>query len=497
VYFNKNSDQKCANQTTNTMRTYFFLLLFLLICNSLYGIESNDQKHRVIVLTDIENEPDDAQSLVRFLTYANMWDIEGLVATTSIWQPNRIADWRIYEILEAYGEVYDNLIKHEPGYPTYETLINLVKKGGTKYGMNGVGEGEDSEGSEWIISVLKEPDPRPLWVLLWGGSNTLAQALWKIDHTMAPAERDRLVSKLRVYAISDQDNAAPWIRQQFPDLFYIVSPGFQEGNERGYRHATWIGISGERWYHFPSGADTTIVSNQWVIDNIHAYGGALGKEYPFTEYIMEGDTPSFLYLIDNGLGVPERPDYGSWGGRYELYTPHYRKFFHQPETRPIWTNIEDMVIVDGVAHISDQATIWRWREAFQNDFAARIQWAEKSYEDANHPPAAKLAHENVLTVRSGQMVQLDASPSSDPDGDQLNFHWFMYLEPGTWLLSRDMMAIPRNSFTLNIEGRNKPVASFIAPKVAKPEEIHIILEVTDTGTPALTRYQRVIVNVLP
>ncbi len=480
------------------MKTITFLLIIPWVITLPFTVfGQQEERLRVMVLTDIENEPDDAQSLVRFLTYANMWDIEGIVATTSTWQRDRIADWRIYEILEAYGEVYENLIQHEPGYPTKESLVNLVKQGGVKYGMTGVGAGEDSEGSEWIISTIKKEDERPLWVLLWGGSNTLAQALWKIDQTMPPAERDRLVSKLRVYAISDQDNAAPWIRETFPDLFYIVSPGFQEGNERGYRHGTWIGISGERWYHFPSGADTTIVGNQWVVENIHAYGGALGNEYPFTEYIMEGDSPSFLYLIDNGLGVPERPDYGSWGGRYELYTPHYRKFFHQPETRPIWTNIEDMVIVDGVAHISDQATIWRWRDAFQNDFATRIQWATKSYEDANHPPVAKLAHDNVLTVRSGETVQLDASPSSDPDGDDLNFHWFMYLEPGTWLLAWDMMTTPGRCFTLDMEGRHEPVASFTAPNVTRPEEIHIILEVTDTGTPPLTRYQRVIVNVLP
>jgi len=471
------------------------LALLLLLAKGVQPQTSD--KHRVMVLTDIENEPDDAQSLTRFLLYSNMWDIEGLVATTSTWQRDKVADWRIYEILEAYGKVYNNLIRHEPGYPASETLKSLVKKGGTKYGMEGVGKGEDSEGSEWLISAIKKPDPRPLWVLLWGGSNTLAQALWKIDQTMPLAERDYLISKLRVYAISDQDNAAPWIRQTFPNLFFIVSPGFQEGNERGYKHGTWTGISGERWYHFPSGADTTLVSNQWVAENIHAHGGPLGKEYPFTEYIMEGDTPSFLYLIENGLGVSERPDYGSWGGRYELYTPHTRKFFHQPETRPIWTNIEDMVIVDGVSYISDQATIWRWREKFQNDFAARIQWATKSYAEANHPPVAKLAHDNVLTIKSGQKVQLDATPSSDPDGDKLNFHWFMYLEAGTWLLERDMMTIPGRCFTLNIEGRNKPMASFTAPRVSRPEEMHIILEVTDNGTPALTRYQRVIVNVLP
>jgi hypothetical protein len=476
--------------------TYRYLILFIILLISFQAYTDSPERRRIVVLTDIENEPDDAQSLVRFLTYSNMWDVEGLVATTSIWQRDKVADWRIVEIVEAYGKVYKNLIKHEPGYPSKDYLLSIIKKGGTKYGLEGVGKGEDSEGSEWIISVLEKPDDRPVWVLLWGGSNTLAQALWKLRATRPPTEVDRLVSKIRVYAISDQDNAAPWIRENFPGLFFIVSPGFQERNSLGYRYATWIGISGERWYHFPSGADTSLVSNQWVTENIHKKGGVLGAEYPFTEYIMEGDSPSFLYLIENGLGVPERPDYGSWGGRYQLYVPPTRKFFHQPETRPIWTNIDDMVIVDGTAYISHQATIWRWREAFQNDFAARIQWAVKNYKEANHPPVPKLNHEEVLTVRSNEKVVLDASRSTDPDGDNLKFHWFMYLEPGTYLLNPASMN-PRGSFLLDIDGRNKPVASFTAPTVTKPEEMHIILEVTDDGQPNLTRYKRVIVNILP
>ena len=71
------------------------------------------EKPRVFVLTDIENEPDDAQSLVRFLTYSNQWDVEGLVATTSCWQRDKTAEWRIHEIVDAYGKVRANLERHE------------------------------------------------------------------------------------------------------------------------------------------------------------------------------------------------------------------------------------------------------------------------------------------------------------------------------------------------------------------------------------------------
>lgn len=480
------------------MKTFWIILIVLIAMQFTFDLTAQTiTKNRVVVLTDIENEPDDAQSLVRFLTYSNMWDVEGLIATTSVWQHDRIAPWRIQQILSAYEKVYQNLILHEPGYPEPNYLKSIVKEGSTKLGLHGVGKGEDSEGSDWIISILQKPDDRPVWFLLWGGSNTLAQALWKMKQTLPAKKLNHLVSKIRVYAIADQDNAGPWIRKTFPDLFYIVSPGYQEFNERGYRHGTWTGISGERHYHFPSGADTSIVGNDWVKNNIHEKGGALGNEYPFTEYIMEGDTPSFLYLIDNGLGVPERPDYGSWGGRYELYTPHYRKFFHQPETRPIWTNIEDMVIVGNISYISDQATIWRWREAFQNDFAARIQWAVRSYEEANHPPVVLLNHANQLTVKGNQEVLLDAGKSYDPDDDSLTFHWFLYHEPGSYLLEGEMMTERYRCFTLNIKDRDKPNASFTAPAVSEPKDMHLILEVTDSGSPRLTRYQRVIVTVMP
>lgn len=166
-------------------------------------------KPRVIVLTDIENEPDDAQSLVRSLTYVNQFEVEGIIATTSIWLRNQTAEWRIHEILEAYREVQPNLEKHETGYPTYNELKGKTKAGIPLYGMNGVGEGKDSEGSDWIIMNLKKDDPRPLWVLAWGGPNCLAQALWKLEQTESSEDLKQYIRKLRVYTISDQDDSGP------------------------------------------------------------------------------------------------------------------------------------------------------------------------------------------------------------------------------------------------------------------------------------------------
>lgn len=189
-----------------------FLAFVLGPCSSLIAAE----KPRVIVLTDIENEPDDAQSMVRFLVYSNQWDVEGLVATTSIHQRDKVAAWRIREIVQAYGKVRDNLEQHEQGFPTADDLLSVIREGRAAYGMTAVGPGMDSPGSERIIEPVDREDPRQVWVIVWGGPNCLAQALWKVRATRSKEALDRFVAKLRVYTISDQDDSGPWIRREFP-----------------------------------------------------------------------------------------------------------------------------------------------------------------------------------------------------------------------------------------------------------------------------------------
>ena len=467
------------------LRILFLSGLALFVC----GLAAAAEKPRIFVLTDIENEPDDAMSMVRFLVYANQWDVEGLAATTSVHQKNKVAAWRIREIVDAYAKVRDNLELHEAGFPSADALRAVIVDGRPDFGMAAVGKEMDSAASELLIETVDRKDSRPLWVPVWGGPNVLAQALWKVRATRSAKDLQRFVARLRVYTISDQDDSGAWIRKTFPDLFYIASPGVHAGG--AYHYSTWSGISGDKFHGRFAGTDFSIVDNPWLDEHIRSKG-PLGAQHPHTKFMMEGDTPSFLNLIGTGLSDPEHPDWGGWGGRYEFYTPRMRKWFLEPETRPFWSDAEDEVLgVDGNWHTSNQATIWRWRSAFQNDFAARMDWTIKPYAESNHPPVARLAHSERLTAKPGDRVTLSAEGSTDPDGNRLLYIWAYYPEAGT--LS---VATGRSGEPVTIENANARDASFVVPKnLLKSGTMHIILAVTDDGAPALTRYRRVIVTV--
>ena len=474
------------------MKTFILSMLVSITFYSLSG--QVYEKNRVIILTDIGADPDDTQSLVRLLLYSNEIDIKGLVATTSCWQKTTVNPESITRVIKAYSEVQPNLLRHDPDFPEAGNLFPPVKHGLPKYGMAGVGEGEDSDGSDWIIKVLEENDDRPLWISIWGGANTLAQALYKMKNTKTDKELKKLIAKLRVYTISDQDDSGIWIRNNFPDLFYIVSPGDDYGS------ATWNGINS-----YIQGINNNKISNCWLAENIQQGHGPLGTVYPDVAWGMEGDTPSFLSLILNGLNSPGHPEWGGWGGRYELYKPDFSSqkkggsgVPFEPETRAIWTHATDSytpyiqneygrtIKPDTVTFNDNKVTLWRWRDDFQNDFAARMDWCTKSYEEANHPPVIVLSNPENITVKSGQGFVLDAFNTSDPDGDSFSFLWFNYPEAGTY------------KKLIKIEGtENSHGAYIIVPEVEKEETAHFILRVTDKGEPPLSAYKRIIVTIKP
>jgi Protein of unknown function (DUF1593) len=447
------------------------------------------EKPRLIVLSDIGNEPDDQMSLVRLLLYSNEIDIEGLVATTSTWQRNKVSPEIMKRVITAYGKVQPNLLLHALGWPSETELSARIHAGVAGYGMAALEKAALSEGAKALIAAVDKRN-EPLWISIWGGSNTLAQALQHVKATRSTDALRDFTTKLRVTSISDQDDAGPWIRKAFPGLFYIVKPSSPDSGE--YASATWTGISGDEYYRTGQGADFSTVANEWLDANIRSKG-PLGKAYPKYMFIMEGDTPAFLNLIPNGLNAPEAPHWGGWGGRYIWRQPY-------GETHPIWTQGGDMFrrvssadTINGAT--SDQATIWRWRTAFQHDFAARMDWTVKPFKAANHPPVPVLVVKALVVGQNGTLksVELDASGSTDPDGNSLTYHWFHYAEAGVTpdgeLADVDVKAHgPRATVTLKAPCRKAWIDGLVPCK--GQGVAHIIVAVTDNGVPSLTRYRR-------
>lgn len=449
----------------------FILTVALLLSGSVYALEDADMvntKPVLIVTTDIGGgDVDDQQSMVRLLVYANEFDIKGIIPGSSMVGDGTTGEDDLYVCYESYEKVYPNLVKHDPSFPTKEYLYSVTKLGNPRYGKDYVGQGHDTDGSNHIINVvdqmLENNDPRPVNISAWGGTTDIAQALWKVSNTRTKEEAEAFFAKLRLNVIADQDSACQWIQQNYPQVFYIRDRNVSDGQKSVFRG---MYIDG----------DQSLTSLSWLNTYVNKNHGELGALYPTESWtganpnscIKEGDTPSWFYFLDNGLHYPEHPEYGGWGGRFKKSGTFY---VDATDTACGLTN--------------SRVTVARWRPDFQADFAARMDWCVSDYADANHAPVAKLNHANELTVAPGDTVKLDASLSSDPDGDSLTYKWWQYNEPGTYQGS------------VSITDAAKAQATFVAPGVSEPQTLHLILEVTDNGSPALKGYQRVIVTVNP
>ncbi|OQB14020.1 MAG: REJ domain protein [Firmicutes bacterium ADurb.Bin193] len=421
-------------------------------------------KPRLLVTSDIGGDPDDRQSMVRLMCYSNEFDIEGYVCTALAKDKGEgLGPHPKYanEIITEYGKVRDNLLLHKSGYPTEAYLKSIVKTGATARDLFG-NANQDTEGSNWIITCADKDDPRPLNIAVWGGATELAQALWKVKNTRSAAEFEKFVSKLRVYSINKQDTGVDWLINNVPNLFMVVS----------YMP---VGSTTEQAFRgMYDGGDTTIANKEWIDTNVINNHGALGTKYPYAtnaRKFKEGDTPSMFYFLSDviGLSNADHPNWGGWGGRYAKLSGN------------VWADTQDTV--GGVTNYL--ATVWRWRPDYQNDFAARMDWCVKSYAQANHNPVAVVKGALTRTVGPNTQVKLDATASTDPDGNTLSYEWMYYKEAGNY------------ASNISINNNTAATADFTAPSVSVPTQIHIILRVKDNGSPSLVGYKRVVVNVDP
>jgi len=446
---------------------------------------ASNEKPRVIATTD--GEIDDQCSMVRFLLYANEWDIEGIVTSSSQyhWRGHRWAgdDW-IEPYLDAYEKVYPSLVKHDPDYPTPQYLRARHVLG------NVDAEGEMDKvtaGSELIVKVLlDDTDDRPVWLQAWGGCNTIARALRTIEERY-PDKVTSVAKKIRLFLIWEQDDSyQKYIRPHW-EKYGILSIISDQFDAIAYR-----------WDEIIPNPEKQYYAAQWMKGNILNNHGPLCSLYRAKDngdFRSEGDSPSFMHSIDTGLRSMENPGWGGWGGRYvkvrnnTWLDPLVGDSFVYPKGR-WYAKVSQGRKLRSSKDPADKKLIspyyrpmWRWSIAFQNDWAARADWCVKSPEQANHPPRATLGHSADLTAAPGATVKLIAR-ATDPDGDVLTYRWWQYQEAGTC----------QGSITSKRAAKKK--ASITLPADAKPgETAHLICEVTDAGSPPLTRYQRVVVTV--
>jgi hypothetical protein len=420
-------------------------------------------KPRIIAMTD--GEIDDWSTMVRFLMYSSDYDVAGIVEENSIFQQvgHSTEPWLENE-LDAYEEVYPNLVVHNPDYPTPDYLRSVSVVGNENKQdlilapdqMNT----RDTAGERLIIDRLLDDDPRPILFGAWGGANTLAQALHTIKTEHSAADWDKAVAKTRLYAIWYQDNGGRWIEENYPEI--QVFEAFR-----------WDMAWNYRVLQGPAPDDVKeLMDTPWLYENVKTNHGPLGAYYP-QEYTSEGDTPAFMAAVNNGLSDNlEYADFsiGGWGGRGELDEP-YRLPNHYSDRYG--------VADDGDAH----KQYWRWLPAIQNDWEARADWmVAEEYEDANHQPVVEATGATRTVAQPGETFTLDLRESTDPDGDDLSFTFWHYADQDS--VAADVPVTQDGS------GR----ASIVIPD-EPGTQIQIIGEVTDDGDPALTTYQRYLIDI--
>lgn len=459
------------------------LLMAGAVCAACSPKMEDNLKPRIVVMTDIgpaEVEPDDNESAVRLMAYADRFEIEGIITTIG-WNCDPYPEeWAVYleRVIDAYQVDVQNLMKRskqegfksiedenarqELGYwPSADYIRGRSMMGSPRAGIGVIGPDNDSPGSELLIRLADEDDDRPIWLCSWGGANTFAQAVWRVQQERSEEELKAFLRKFRIYTITDQDmhysmrmdraySSHQWLRREFADDLMFVWDESAWLNQNNLGRRNW-----DKYEQLIQGK------------------GEMGKVYPKFLWGVEGDTPSFLHVMPNGLNDPDDPTQVGWGGCHQ--------FGISPDGETYaWTNWEQPL--KGISNAYEHKF---YPDEF-NDFAARMQWADTGAGNVN--PIVDIDGDQglkpiLLSPKRDKVLSLDASRSYDPDGDDLTFNWWFQEFPGQAVYP-----------TIDNPQADKVRITF--PKDSDINTYQLVCEVHDNGPFQLTAYRRILILLI-
>jgi len=487
----------------NLIKTTALLAIMLILASCQTQQTSESEKVRTVILTDMTH--DDGNSLIRYLYYASEFDLEAIIVTNQLPDFNHddTGPWeKAMSILDAYKEELPQLQKHDPNLPFYDDLMAVTKQGRGALpiiwltntlefsnhiadrfvisswdsiyfhdwvgeGLNPNGEEKDSEGSNFLVEIFEKDDDRPIFVQAWGGTITFVQALHRFRQKHGEEKFQALLPKIHLYGILFQDITFEYFasfekmqNETCADFGTAIPTYGDEPLEFG----KVLYDNGHFWYYvwdsdssYQKPVTPQMVNGHGPMSEIYDNGG-------------EGDTPAFLFLISAvmGLNDPLDPTQGSWGSMFKPMGESFSKNYYAT------CNV-------------DRNELVRWVLDATNSFMNRLLWSVKEPGEVNREPVVVLNGDESgkiirINATPGEMLTLDASGSFDPDGDELTFHWFRYKTADNYSGNHEIID-PDNA-----------LQQITIPQDLKEENIHLVLEVRDSGEPELVSYRRIIIE---
>lgn len=384
--------------------TVGLLVAATVLCLSSCAVQSKS-KPRILISTDIGGtDPDDFQSMIHLLMYSDIFKIEGLVS--SPFGNGRKQD--ILDMIDLYEKDLPQLKSHAKGLSDPNVLRTICKQG-SKPEAPYKGFSTATEGSNWIVSCAKKAGKQPLWILVWGGIEDVAQALH---------DAPEIKKNIRVYWIGGPNkkwsiNAYAYIAENHPDLWMIEA------------NATYRG-----WFMDPSNCPEKLKGKAFYTNYIKGHG-VMGAD--FIKYyggdIKMGDTPSLAYLMD---GNPDDPTGESWGGSFTKINRSSRTIFNRNSTT------SDTVATYSVLewrfkgperNISKDSACFtldiggqKWPGYYLGQGNYGVRYSSKQVEVGSYTTSSSIAE---LNGHSGKFVSVAPWPGkSSPDDYKLGNNWY-------------------------------------------------------------------------